>query len=162
DAKQEPHEFVAESREAALEKARAFFGLGADQLLVQELVQGEVYGLSGRTVVVAVPRDRKPPQRSERDGGRDRDRDRGRGGRDRDGDRGRGGRDRDRGGDRGGRDRGGYEARDRDRAPQRESAPAPVVSDEPSTATVDGALGQIGEFVRGTIERIDVGPFSIR
>src|SRR5206468_2538015 len=105
---------VAESREAALEKARAFFGLAAEQLLVQELVAGEVYGLTGRTVVVAVPRDRKPPQRSERDGGRDRDR--GRGGRDRDRDRGRGGADRDRDG-RGRRERGGYEARDRDRAP---------------------------------------------
>jgi spoIIIJ-associated protein len=163
DPKQEPHEFVAESREAALEKARAFFGLGADQLLVHEHVAGEVYGLSGRTVVVAVPRDRKPPQRSERDGGRDRDRDRdrGRGGRDRDRDRGRGGRDRD---GRGGRERGGYEARDRDRSPQREfaPAPAPVVSSEPSVATVSGALGEIGEFVKGAIERVDVGPFAIR
>ncbi|TMA33107.1 MAG: hypothetical protein E6J87_11090 [Deltaproteobacteria bacterium] len=167
DAKQEPHEFVAESREAALEKARAFFGLAADQLLVRELVGGEVYGLAGRTVVVAVPRDRKPPQRSERDhGGRDRERGRdGRGGRDRDrgGREGRGGRDRERG-----RERGGYEAReprDRDRAPQREFAslaPAPAISNEPSVATVNGDLGQIGEFVKGAIERLDVGPFSIR
>ncbi len=161
DAKQEPHEFVAESREAALEKARAFFGLGAEQLLVQAFVGGEVYGLSGRTVVVAVPRDRKPPQRSERDGGRDRDRGRERGGRDRD--RGRGGRDRDR--DRGGRERGGYEARDRDRdrPPPREIAPAaPALSDEPSVATVHGSLGEIGEFVKGVIERLEVGPFAIR
>ena len=75
DPKQEPHEFVGEDREAALEKARAFFGLGADQLLVHELAPGEVYGLAGRTVVVAMPRDRKPPLRSDRDGGgRDRDR----------------------------------------------------------------------------------------
>jgi len=165
DPKQEPHEFVAENREAALEKARAFFGLAADQLLVSEMVGGEVYGLAGRTVVVAMPRDRKPPQRSERDGGRDRDRDRdrdrGRGGRDRDRDRGRGGRDRD---GRGGRDRGGFEARDRDRdrAPQREFAPAPVSSDEPSVGTVQGALGEIGEFVKGALERLEVGPFSIR
>jgi hypothetical protein len=72
DPKQEPHEFVADNREAALEKARAFFGLGADQLLVQEAAPGEVYGLSGRTVVVAVPRDRKPPVRSERDSGGER------------------------------------------------------------------------------------------
>lgn len=154
DPKQEPHEFVADSREAALEKARAFFGLAAEQLLVQEFASGEVYGLGGRTAVVAVPRDRKPPQRSDRDGGRDRDRDRGRegrGGRDRDRDRGgRGGRDRDRGG--------------RDRAPQREFAPtpAPAVSDEPSVGTVQGALGEIGEFVRGAIERLEIGPFSIR
>jgi spoIIIJ-associated protein len=159
DAKQEPHEFVAENREAALEKARAFFGLAIDQLLVQEFVAGEVYGLGGRTVVVAVPRDRKPPQRSERDsGGRGREGREGRGGRDRDrGREGRGGRDRDRGG----RDRGEYEARDRDRGPQRELA-APVLSEEPSVATVSGALGEIGEFVKGAIERLEVGPFSIR
>ena len=163
DAKQEPHEFIAENREAAIEKARAFFGLGADQLLIGELAQGEVYGLAGRAVVVAMPRDRKPPQRSERDGGRDRERggrDRERGGRDRDRDRGRGGRER------GGRDRerGGFEGRDRDRdrpAP-REFAPAPVVSDEPSVGTVEGTLGEIGEFVKGAIERLEVGPFTIR
>ena len=159
EAKQEPHEFVAESREAALEKARAFFGLPADQLLVRELVAGEVYGLAGRTVVVAMPRDRKPPQRSERDrGGRDRESGReGRGGRDRERGRdGRGGRDRDRG-----RDRGGYESRER--VPQREFAPAaPVISDEPSVGTVSGVLGEIGEFVKGAIERLEVGPFAIR
>jgi len=164
DPKQEPHEFVAENREAAVEKARAFFGLAADQLLVQELVSGEVYGLAGRTVVVAVPRDRKPPQRSERgDGGRDRDRGRERGGRDRDRDRGRGGRDREA---RGGRDRGSFEARDRDRdrdrAPQRDFTPAPAVSDVPSVGTVQGTLGEIGEFVKGAIERLEVGPFEIR
>ena len=162
DAKQEPREFVADSREAALEKARAFFGLAADLLLVQELVAGEVYGLAGRAVVVAMPRDRKPPQRSDRDS-RDRDRDRGRetrGGRDRDrGREGRGGRDRERGRERGG-DRGGFEARDR--GPQRDLAPAPVISDQPSVGTVSGSLGEIGEFVKGVIERLEVGPFAIR
>jgi spoIIIJ-associated protein len=160
DAKQEPHEFVAESREAALEKARAFFGLAADELRVQVLVAGDVYGLAGRTVVVAMPRDRKPPQRSDRgDGGRGREGRDARGGRDRERGRDRGGRDRDRGG----RDRGGYEARERDRAPQREfSAPAPTLSDEPSVGTANGSLGEIGEFVKGAIERIEVGPFSIR
>jgi len=169
DPKQEPHEFVAENREAALEKARAFFGLPADQLLVHEHAAGEVYGLAGRSVVVAVPRDRKPPQRSERDsGGRGREGREVRGGRDRDRDRGRegrGGRDRDRGG----RERGGYEGRerdrerDRDRGPQREFAPpAPVLSDEPSVGTVSGTLGEIGEFVKGVIERLEVGPFALR
>jgi spoIIIJ-associated protein len=110
-----------------------------------------------------MPRDRKPPQRSDRDSGRGREGRDGRGGRDRDRGRDRGGRDRDR--DRGGRDRGGYEARerDRDRGPQRElSAPAPAISDEPSVGTASGTLGEIGEFVKGAIERIEVGPFSIR
>ena len=159
DRKQEPHEFVAEDREAALEKARAFFGLAADQLLVQELVAGEVYGLGGRTVVVAVPRDRKPPQRSERDSGSRGREGRERGGRDRErGREGRGGRDRDRGG----RDRGGYESRDRDRAPRSLAPEGPELSDEPSIGTVSGTLGEIGEFVKGVIERLEVGPFAIR
>jgi hypothetical protein len=47
DPKQEPHEFVAENREAALEKARAFFGLAADQLLVQEIAGARCTGSSG-------------------------------------------------------------------------------------------------------------------
>ena len=156
DPKNEAHEFVAESREAAVEKARAFFGLGADQLLVQEMRAGEVYGSSGRTVVVAFPRDRKPPQRSgprEERGGRER------GGRDRDRDRGGRG-DRGDRGDRGGRERGGES---RERAPQRDFAPAaPALSDEPSVGTANGELGEIGEFVKGSIERMEVGPFSIR
>ena len=166
DPKQEPHEFVAENRAGAIEKARAFFGLSPDQLLVRELVGGDVYGLGGRTVVVAVPRDRKPPQRSDRDSGRDRDRGREvRGGRDRDRDRGRGGRDREGRGGRDRGDRGGFEARERDRGPQREFAPAPAtppISDEPSVGTVQGSLGEIGEFVKGAIERLEVGPFTIR
>jgi predicted RNA-binding protein Jag len=165
DPKQEPHEFVAESREAALEKARAFFGLGSDQLLVHEAPVGEVYGLSGRTVVVAVPRDRKPPVRSDRDGGGERRGREGRGGRDR-GDRGdrggreRGGRDRDRGGR-----EPRFESRDRDRGSREAApapAPAPAISDEPSVGTVHGTLGEIGEFVKGAIERLEVGPFEIR
>jgi spoIIIJ-associated protein len=153
DPKQEPHEFVAESREAALDKARAFFGLSAEQLLVQEMRAGEVYGSSGRTVVVAVPRDRKPPQRGPREERGDR------GGRER------GGRDRDRGGrgDRGARGGGERGGESRERAPQRDFAPpAPVLSDEPSVATVSGALGPIGDFVKGSIERMEVGPFAIR
>ena len=57
----------------------------------------------------------------------------------------------------------GYEARERDRGPQREFAPpAPALSDEPSVGTVSGTLGEIGEFVKGAIERLEVGPFAIR
>ena len=165
DQKQEPHEFIGEDRDAALEKARAFFGLSVDQLRVREFAVGEVYGLGGRSAVVAVPRDRKPPVRSERDGGgvrRGREGREGRGGRDR-GDRG----DRDRGGrdGRGGRDagsgreaRGSYEARD----PGPREAPAPELSDQPSVGTTHGSLSEIGEFVKGAIERVDVGPFEIR
>ena len=139
DAKQELHEFVAEDRDAAVAKACAFFGLESDQLQIEEPPAGDVYGLGGRTVVVAGPKDRKPPARGGRDdGGRGRDRDR-------EG-RGRGGRER--------RERGG---RDRDRAPRE----APALSDEPSVGTVSGTLGEIGQFVCGAIERLEVGPFEI-
>ena len=57
------------------------------------------------------------------------------------------------------------EARERDRGPQRErefAPPAPALSDEPSVGTVSGTLGEIGEFVKGAIERLEVGPFAIR
>jgi spoIIIJ-associated protein len=161
DPRQEPHEFVGENREAALEKACAFFGTDAEQLIVKVYSAGDVYGLGGRTVVVAAPRDRKPPVRSERDSG---DRRGGRGDRDRDRDRDRGGRDRggrERGGrERGGRERGGRESRGRG-FEERESAPAVALSDEPSVGTASGDLGEIGKFVLGTIERLDIGPFEI-
>ncbi|MEM7409915.1 MAG: R3H domain-containing nucleic acid-binding protein [Myxococcota bacterium] len=143
DAKQELHEFVADDREAAVAKACAFFGLESDALQIEEPAAGDVYGLGGRTVVVAGPKDRKPPApRGPRDGGEGRGRDReGRGGRDR------GGRERR---ERGGRDRGG-----------RDAAPAPVLSDEPSVGKVQGELGEIGKYVCGAIERLEVGPFEI-
>ncbi|MFQ5417840.1 MAG: protein jag, partial [Myxococcota bacterium] len=85
------------------------------------------------------------------DRGRARDRgDRGR-------DRGRGrGRDRDRGGRGGSRsERQGDAA---EAAPLREGVPAAAV---PSVGTASGELGEIGAFVLGTLERMDVGPFEI-
>lgn len=177
DEKNEAHEFVADSRDEAIAKAALFFGVDADALTCGELPAGEVYGLGGRAVVVAYPKDRTPPQRSagrgeerERDRGRGRDRDRdrdrgGRGGRGRDRDR---DRDRDRGersrGDRG--DRGGRADRsdrgDRgDRGEHRERAAAPELSDEPSVGKANGSLGDIGTFLLGVIERLDIGPFEI-
>ena len=163
DPKQEPHEFVGEDRASALEKACAFFGVDAEQLVAKEFASGEVYGLGGRTAVVAAPRDRRPPVRSERNaggerrgreerGGRERG---GRGGRDRDRE-GRGGRDRERGGR--GRDR---ESRGRDARDDRDVAPAPAFSGEPSVGTAQGELGEIGSFVLGVVERLDIGPFQI-
>lgn len=160
DPKQEPHEFVADNREAALEKARSFFGLEDAELIVQEFAAGEVYGLGGRSAVVAVPKNRSAPVRSERDSGSRRSEGRERGGRDRDrGDRGDRDRGRGRGGrERGGRERGGREDRGRSREPR---AAAPELSDEPSVGTAQGDLGEIGKFVLGTIERLDIGPFEI-
>ena len=135
DAKNEPHEFVAETREEAIAKASRFFGVDAEALICSELPAGEVYGLGGRAVVVAALKDRTPPAprgvgpRGEGGGFRERER-----GRERDreaGGRGRG-RDRERGGrgDRGdrGRDRGG-------RGEGSRRAERPVLSDEPSVGT---------------------------
>lgn len=150
DPKNEPHEFVAESREEAVGKAVRFFGLDEDALAIGELPAGEVYGLAGRSVVVAVPKDRKPPQRSAGGGEarRERERDRGdRGGRERR-DRGGRGRDRDRGRSRGERV---------ERAPRETRE----LSDEPSVGTPRGTLGEAGEYLLGMIERLQIGPFEI-
>lgn len=149
DAKNERKEFVADGRQEAIAKACDFFGAAESALEVGELEEGAVYGLGGRSVVVAALRDRTPPAP---DRGGDRDRGGSRGGdRDRGGDRGRGrgrGRDRDRGGRRG------------PRASERPEPAAPV-STEPSVGSATGDLGAIGEFVLGALERIDVGPFEI-
>ena len=42
------------------------------------------------------------------------------------------------------------------------AAPAPALSDEPSVGTVSGTLGEVGEFVKGAIERLEVGPFEMQ
>jgi predicted RNA-binding protein Jag len=127
-------------------------------------------------VIVAYPRSAGPPRRGEasaageprrgrdRDSRRDDDRPRGRGGRD-GRDRERGPRDRDRG--RGARD-GRERDRDRDggreaRSFERESRPTEAVEPDPGPAvgTVSGTLGQVGEFVKGLIERMEIGPFEM-
>ena len=167
DARNERKEFVADGRREAISKACDFFGASEDELEIGEPAEGAVFGLASRSVVVAALRDRTPPppdRGGDRGGSRDRDRDRGRGrgggrerGRERGGDRDRGrGGDRDRGRDRGGRR--GPRASDSDEP--REATPPPE-STEPSVGTAVGELGSVGEFVLGTIERIDVGPFEI-
>jgi len=157
EVKNEAHEFVAETNDAAIAKASAFFGLDRDALVIRVLEPGEVHGLAGRSVVVAVPKDRKPPEAGPRRAEpRDRGRRNDRGGR---GERGeRGGR-----GDRGDRgDRGGRGERAARGGRERGRAPAVELSDEPSVGTVRGeALGEEGSFLLGVIERIDVGPFEI-
>ena len=182
DATNEPREFIGKERAEAVAMACEFFGADEEALLITELKSGEVYGLAGRTVVVAVPRDRPPPQRERGRGdepgrgGRDRNerggRDRGeRGGRDRNE---RGGRDRgERGGrdrnERGGRDRGERGGRDRnERGERRDQGERPSrpparaeASAEPSVGTLSGTVGEVGEFVCGVIERMDLGPFEI-
>jgi spoIIIJ-associated protein len=159
DAKNERHEFVAESREAAIAKAVDHFGVEAERLTVGGFATGEVYGLGARAVIVASLRDRTPPApgRDRGDRGRDRGRDTGRG-RDRDRDRGRGrDRDRDRGGRGGNRSEGRRDAVEA--APVSEVAPATATG--PSIGTATAELGKIGNFVLGALERMDLGPFDI-
>jgi spoIIIJ-associated protein len=141
-----------------------------------------VFGLSARVVVVAAPKGRRAPvrhaesgdgERGER-GGRDRGRN-GRGGRegrrddrgrDRDRDRDRG-RDRDRDRDRG--DRFGARREPAELRPQarleepsevEEGASAGAEAEE-SVATASSALSPIGDYVRGVLERMALGPFQI-
>lgn len=158
DPRNEAHEFIAEEREAAVAKAIQFFGVEADALIIKEYESSEVSGLAGRTLVVAVPRDRAPVQEAR--GGRERG---DRGGRDRGG-RDRGGRDRgprsDR--DRHGRDRGGRGEREERGRRGREPEPSrAALSSEPSVGTASGALSEPGNFLLGMIERLDLGPFEI-
>ena len=159
DEKNEAHEFVADTREEAIAKASRFFGVDADALTCGELPPGEVYGLGGRAVVVAFPKDRPPPQRGpgREARGEERERDRGdRGGRGRDRERGGRGRGRDR--ERGGRGERGDRG---ERGERRERAAARELSDEPSKGTATGSLGEIGEFLQGVVERLELGPFEI-
>ena len=172
DSRNEPHEFVAEDREEAIAKACEFFGLSQQELAIAELQTGEVFGLANRVAVVAVPRDRKPPAGGGGRGEGRRDRDRDRGERRDGGGRGDRGRDRDRGrGDRGGRReaRGDREPRgeareSRDRGEPRESRPEPRIErepTEPSVGMLEGEVGEIGRFVAGVLERMDLGPFGL-
>lgn len=161
EARNEAHEFIGDDRAEAVRKAVAFFGIDEEGLLVRALDGTTVYGLAGRTVVVAAPKNRAPVRRSEggergergdrgdrgdrgrRDGRREGRRDR------EDGRRGEGRRD-----DR--REGGG--ARSFEPMPV---AAAPVERTEPSVGSAKGALTEIGEFVKGTIERLDLGSFEI-
>lgn len=183
DPKSEAHEFVGVDRAEAVAAAARFFGVEEGELKIAQPAPEDVSGLGARVVIVAaLPGSRPRPQRDDRDGDRDRgdrerrprrDRDdgegRGRGGRDRDrGGRGRG-RDRERGRDRdrGDRDRGrgdrDRERGDRDRGRERgEASAAPALEiDEPSEATVEGEISDLGEFVQGVVERMKLGSFTI-
>src|SRR5215831_15758255 len=130
DPTREAREFVGQSQAEALSKAKAFFGVGEEELATAQPPAGEIFGLGTRVVFVAYPKSAGPPRRGESGASaeprrgrerRDDDRPRGRGGRD--------GRDRDRrprDGGRGPRDRGDRgdrgERGERDaRGPERES-----------------------------------------
>jgi spoIIIJ-associated protein len=177
DPSSEAREFVGHDRAEALAKATAFFGVSEDQLAIAVPEEGQIAGLGMRSVLVAYPRSAGPPRRGGDGGGapeprrgrsesRGRDEDRGRGGRggprDREGGRGRGGRGEGRGegrGDSRGRDRGD---RDREREPRVAVAPMePEAPSGPSVGSATTALGEVGEFVKGLIERMEIGSFEI-
>jgi spoIIIJ-associated protein len=144
DARNEAHEFIADTRDEALRKATDFFGAQLDELEIGEFPEGEVYGLGGRSVIVASLRNRRAPS-----AGRSQSREAGRE------ERGRGERGR-----RGGR--GGGERRE---APERAAEPAtprePDAPTEPSVGTAQGEIDEIGKFLLGVMERMDVGSFEM-
>lgn len=167
DPRSEAREFFAESAAAAIAEACSFFGCSEADLTTGS--PRDAAGLGDRTLIVAVPSAARRAGASA-----DRDRDRGRGPRDSRGyDRGaprerrgrsesrerspRGGRrERD---DRGGRRR-PHRGDEREESRERGEAAAPAPA-EPSLGAPRGELGAIGEFVRGALERMELGPFQI-
>jgi len=156
DPRSEAREFFAESAAAAIAEACSFFGCSEADLTTGS--PREAAGLGERALVVAVPSAarRHPGERAERGRaprGYERGAPRERRGRSESRERPRGGRrERD---DRGGRRRPHHgDERGED---VRESAAAA----EPSLGAPQGELGPIGEFVRGALERMDLGPFRI-
>ena len=170
DAKNEAHEFVGVDRASVVAEAVDYFGAEEAELAIAELAESSVNGLAGRVVIVAALRARQTPSpgpgRGERGGRGDRGERSARGDR---GDRrargdrgGRGGRSEGR--ERGGRgDRGRRPERGGTReASERPERAAPERSEEPSVGSVEGeSLASTGEFVKGLVERLDIGPFQI-
>jgi spoIIIJ-associated protein len=148
DPKAESKEFAASSRDEAIAKAVSFFGVAsADELAVGQ-PEGDVAGLAGRALIVARSKNAPAPARP-RGGDRERERER----------------DDDRGGEprgRNRRDRGGRRERSEPRE-ERSAAPEPasVAPSAPSVGTAKGDLDEVGQFLLGTVERMDVGPFEI-
>jgi predicted RNA-binding protein Jag len=157
DSKNERHEFVAGNRDDALRKATDYFGVEAEALRIGDFPEGAIYGLGGRAVIVASLKDRKVPTPGRSGGGRDRE-----GGREERGG-GRGRRERGDRGDRGGRGggRGGSRRDASDRDSDRPAAGTEELTSEPSVGSPRGVLGEIGTFLLGTIERMQIGPFEI-
>lgn len=172
DSRSEAREFVGRDRAEAVAKAAGFFGLAQEELAIAEPEVGVIAGLGARAVVVAYPRTARPPSRGGGGGGSPEPR---RGGReDRGGREPRRGDEGGRGGGRGPRASrdggGGREGREpRAEREPREShgprdenrAPRAAVDAAPSVGTATGDLGELGMFVKGLVERMELGPFEI-
>lgn len=148
DPRSEPREFIGLTHSDALAKACDFFGRKEEELRVAEIDPGTVSGLAARVVVVAVPRDAERPARgggpAERGGGRARRR------------------------EPRGEPREAREARERrgphERPRRAEPAPAeaePELEPEPSEGRALGELSEEGDYVKGIIERMGLGPFDV-
>jgi predicted RNA-binding protein Jag len=169
DTKNDSHEFVGTNRQDAIEQACQFFEMDAAELSISGFDDGSIYGLATRTVIVAIPKNRKAsapaPRRSDAprgdEGGRDRDRDRGRG-RERGRGRGRNDQNRQSSNDRQERPRssGGNDRAPEPKAPEPKAA-EPAAPSEASVGSSTGELGEIGDFVLGVMERMDLGAFEI-
>ncbi len=181
DVKNEVHEFVADGRDEAINKACAFFGVDDESaLVISGYEAGAVYGLAARTVIVAVPKGaaKSAPARSRNDSGRRDEQGRGNSGRgagrdsSRRRDRGREGRSRESSASerepRGNREptpepeANQANQTDRaDRANQADQADQATPAAGSSVGSVTGELGEIGQFLLGTIEHMELGPFEI-
>ncbi len=136
-------EFAADSRESAVAQAIQHYGVSEGELRVSQVPEDlDISGLGGRVLVLAGLANQQPRQSRDEDHG-------GREGRDR-------GRDRDRG-----------ERRDRsrsDRKPREErpvAAKAPVPEPEPEEDLgPQQEVGAVGDFVRGILEKMSLGPQS--
>jgi len=163
DPRSEAREFFADSTAAAIAEACSFFGCSEADLTTGS--PREAAGLGDRALVVAVPSAARHQSHSAERGrgprGYERGAPRERRGRSESRERPRGGGRRERD-DRGGRRRPQYGdergSDERGEAVRGEAAPA---SAEPSLGAPQGELGPTGEFVRGALERMELGPFQI-
>jgi hypothetical protein len=173
-------EFVAESREAAIAMAESHFRASGDQLETWVVPPSvHISGLGERVLLLAAPRSERSgrPQEARREERRpERDRERP-SGRDRDRDRDRGGRDRDRGAPRSESPR--QDFRSEPRPESRSERPARVTphvereerdtrseerrssSESESPRTAKAALGQVGIFIAGVLERMKLRDVTV-
>lgn len=151
DPKSEAREFVAERREEAIAKACEFFGVEEEALAIGDFAEGAVRGLGGRSVIVAELRQARPPRQEPSGGDRAERRPERRGD---------GGPRSERQRRAGGRGGGGQPERTAEAPPQRAAPPRRPAS-EPSIGTARGDIGEVGAFILGVVERMDLGPFEI-
>jgi spoIIIJ-associated protein len=147
DARSEPREFIGATRSEVVAKACSYFGAEESELRIADLDPTSVAGLGGRVAIVAARAGavRPRPGRGERG-------------------------DRAERGERGERERWDRpERRERPERPERmerrgepvRMAEVPEAPEEESIGTAQGDLSPIGEFVKGALERMDLGPFQI-